>query len=127
LTILGFAAITAARPGVALPLRGLGPHQVLHVTLIEDDGTSWSRAVPADSTWSEPLLPLASFAIGRGVKLPQGFPGEWNYWVGPADARGRGADRPRLERLERRSHPRWPVWRGSGVGMLEFGGDAADR
>jgi hypothetical protein len=103
LTILGFAAITAARPGVALPLRGLGPHQVLHVTLIEDDGTSWSRAVPADSTWSEPLLPLASFAIGRG------------------------ADRPRLERLERRSHPRWPVWRGSGVGMLEFGGDAADR
>jgi hypothetical protein len=84
-----------------LRLRGLGPRQVLHVTLMEDDGTSWSRAVPVDSTWGEPLLSLADFTAGRGVKLPQGFPGEWNYWVGPADGRGDGADRPRLHRVER--------------------------
>jgi hypothetical protein len=91
----------AGAEALRLRLRGLGPRQVLHVTLMEDDGTSWSRAVPVDSTWSEPLLPLAGFAIGRGVKLPQGFPGEWNYWVGPADARGDSTDRPRLDRLER--------------------------
>jgi hypothetical protein len=82
-------------------LRGLGPHQILHVTLMEEDGTSWSAAVPVDSTWSERSLPLAAFTLGRGVLLPEGFPGEWNYWVGPAVGRGGRADRPRLERVER--------------------------
>ncbi len=86
---------------VRLRLRGVGPRQVLHVTLMEDDGTSWSSAVPVDSTWSEPELPLSGFTIGRGVLLPQGFPGEWNYWVGPAAGRGAAGDRPRLDRLER--------------------------
>jgi hypothetical protein len=86
---------------VRLRLRGLGARQVLHVTLMEDDGTSWSAAVPVDSTWSEPSLPLAAFAIGRGVLLPQGFPGQWNYWVGPAEGRGGKADRPRVDHLER--------------------------
>ena len=46
-------------------------------------------------------LPLSIFAIGRGVLLPQGFPGEWSYWVGPAAERGTSTDRPRLDRLER--------------------------
>ncbi len=82
-------------------LRGLGSHQILHVTLMEDDGTSWSTAVPVDSTWTERSLPLAAFTLGRGVLLPQGFPGEWSYWVGPAAGRGGSADRPRLDRLER--------------------------
>ena len=82
-------------------LRGLGARQTLHVTLMEDDGTSWTAALPVDSTWSERTLPLTDFAIGRGVLLPQGFPGEWSYWVGPAAGRGGSADRPRLERIER--------------------------
>ena len=82
-------------------LRGLGPRQVLHVTLMEDDGTSWTTAVPVDSTWSEHALPLASFIVGRGVLLPEGFPGEWNYWVGPASGRGGNGDHPRLDRVER--------------------------
>jgi hypothetical protein len=90
-----------AADAVRLRLRGLGPRQVLHVTLMEADGTSWTRAVSVDSTWSEPALPLAGFAVGRGVKLPQGFPGEWNYWVGPAENRGGAGDGPRLERVER--------------------------
>jgi hypothetical protein len=120
---------------VRLRLRGLGPRQVLHVTLMEDDGTSWSRGVPVDSTWSEPLLPLADFTVGRGVKLPQGFPGEWNYWVGPADGRGHGPDRPRLRRVERvqlslrREDGRLIRPDGYGVEVewvtLEFGGGAA--
>jgi len=82
-------------------LRGLGPHQVLYVTLTEDDGTSWTTQAPLDSTWSEATLPLASFTLGRGALLPEGFPGEWNYWVGPAGGRGGVGDRPRLGRLER--------------------------
>jgi hypothetical protein len=86
---------------IKLRLRGLGPHQVLHLTLMEDDGTSWSTTVPVDSSWTEPVLPVAAFAIGRGVLLPEGFPGEWNYWVGPAAGRGGPGDHPRLDHLER--------------------------
>ncbi len=84
-----------------LRLRGLGARQTLRVTLMEDDGTSWTAALPVDSSWSEQVIPLGSFAIGRGVLLPEGFPGEWNYWVGPAAGRGGATDRPRLEHLER--------------------------
>ncbi len=99
--------ISARREAIAgaealqLRLRGLGPRQILHVTLMEDDGTSWSAAVPLDSTWNEQSLPLAALSIGRGVLLPQGFPGEWSYWVQPAAGRGGNADRPRFDRIER--------------------------
>lgn len=99
--------LTARRETIAgaqelrLRLRGLGTRQTLHVTLMEDDGTSWTAAVPVDSSWSEPVVPLARLAVGRGVLLPQGFPGEWNYWVGPAEGRGGSADRPRLAHVER--------------------------
>ena len=74
---------------------------MLHLTLMEDDGTSWSAALPVDSTWSERTIPLAALTLGRGVLLPEGFPGEWNYWVGPAAGRGGSGDRPRLDRVER--------------------------
>jgi hypothetical protein len=86
---------------VHVRLRGLGPEQTLHVTLMEDDGTSWSAAVPVDSTWSDKSLPLAAFTLARGVLLPEGFPGEWNYWVGRAAGRGGPGDRLRLKRVER--------------------------
>jgi hypothetical protein len=91
----------AGATALQVRLRGLGPRQVLNVTLMEDDGTSWSAAVPVDSTWSEQSLPLAAFTVSRGVLLPQGFPGEWSYWVGPAAGRGGSTDGPRLDRVER--------------------------
>jgi hypothetical protein len=86
---------------VHIRLRGLGAHQVLTVTLMEDDGTSWSAPVTVDSTWSEVSIPLASFTPARGVLLPEGFPGEWNYWVGPAAGRGAPGDHPKLDHIER--------------------------
>ncbi len=115
----------AGATAVRLRVRGLGPRQVLHVTLMEDDGTSWSSALAVDSAWTERTLPLDGFAVARGVKLPQGFPGEWNYWVGPAEGRGGREDRPRLEHLERLQlslrregaespHPRDTGWRSNG-------------
>ena len=92
--------VTAANE-LRLRLRGLGARQTLHVTLMEDDGTSWTAVLPVDSSWSEQVIPLESFKIGRGVLLPEGFPGEWNYWMGPAAGRGGATDRPRLVHLER--------------------------
>jgi hypothetical protein len=91
----------AAASEVRIRLRGLSARQILHLTLMEDDGTSWTAALPVDSTWQDQVLPLAKFTVGRGVLLPEGFPGEWNYWVGPAAGRGDSSDRPRLEHLER--------------------------
>jgi hypothetical protein len=91
----------AGAEAVRVRLRGLGPRQLLHVTLMEEDGTSWTAAIPVDSTWREQAVPLSAFTAGRGVLLPEGFPGEWNYWVGPAMGRGGSGDGPRLDRLER--------------------------
>ncbi len=91
----------AGAEGLHLRLRGLGPRQTAHVTLMEDDGTSWTAAVSLDSTWRETTLPFAAFAPGRGVLLPQGFPGQWSYWVGPAHGRAGSGDRIRLDRVER--------------------------
>jgi len=91
----------AGAEGVRLRLRGLGARQVLHVSLMEDDGTTWSAVVTVDSTWTEQTLPLSAFTAARGVLLPQGFPSDWSYWVGPAAGRGGSADRPRLEHVER--------------------------
>jgi hypothetical protein len=84
-----------------LRVRGLESRQTMHVTLMEDDGTSWTQAVPLDSTWRVVSLPLSGLTVGRGVLLPQGFPGQWSYWVEAASGRGGRGDRIRLERLER--------------------------
>ena len=82
-------------------LRGLGPRQRLHVTLVERDGTSWSGVVSTDSSWGEHTIALDSLRPARAVLLPQGFPGDWNYWVGPASGRGTPNDRIRVADVER--------------------------
>ena len=91
----------AGADAVHLRLRGLGPRQVLHVTLMEDDGTSWSAAVPVDSTWSErvaaarglhrrPRRPAAA-GIPRRVELLGGSRRGARRQRGPPAARARGA------------------------------------
>jgi hypothetical protein len=95
------AGTLADATAVRLRLRGLGPRQILHVTLMEDDGTSWAAAVRPDTAWRELSLPLREFTLARGVLLPQGFPGEWNYWVDAAAGRGGAGDRLRPDHLER--------------------------
>jgi hypothetical protein len=87
--------------GLRLRLRGVGERQLLHVTLMEKDGTSWSATVAPDSSWSERTIPLTELRIARGVKLPLGYPGTWNYWVEPAAGRGGRGDAIRLADVER--------------------------
>jgi hypothetical protein len=69
---------------VVIRARGLVPEQVLHLSLMERDGTTWTVPVVLDTAWTERRIPLVSLGRGRGVSLPQGFPGQWNYWVRPA-------------------------------------------
>lgn len=99
--IAGRAETVDGATGVRVRLRGIGPRQRLWITLMEDDGTSWSAPVEVDSTWAERTLPISQFRIARGVKLPQGFPGTWNYWVPPAEGRGVAGDAIRLRHVER--------------------------
>jgi hypothetical protein len=86
---------------VTVRLHGLGSRQLLHLTLVEEDGTSWGAAIETDSGWSVKRIPLDSFRVVKSVKLPEGFPGEWNYWLQPAEGRGGANDGPRLDRVER--------------------------
>lgn len=95
------AEAVARATGVRVRLRGIGPRQRLHVTLMEKDGTSWSAPVEVGPEWTERTIPLADLRAGRGVKLPQGYPGTWNYWVGPATGRGGAGDAVRTAEVER--------------------------
>ena len=74
---------------------------MLHVTLVEEDGTSWSAPLVVDSTRKERFLSLADFKTARAANLPLGYPGQWNYWTGPANGRGGRGDRLKPENIER--------------------------
>ena len=93
-------AMSRAR-GLTLDLRGLGARQVLHVTLVEQDGTSWSTPLVVDSTWGQRFIPLGDLKAARAANLPLGYPGQWNYWTGPAEGRGGSGDRLKPEKIER--------------------------
>jgi hypothetical protein len=99
--VAGRGRTAAGATGLRIRLRALAPRQRLHVSLMEADGTTWSAVVEPDTAWSERTLPLASFHSSRGVQLPLGFPGRWNYWVGPAAGRGGAGDRVNVANLER--------------------------
>jgi hypothetical protein len=87
---------------VRIRLRGFGGDaDSVHLTLVERDGSSWSAAVSADSSWSERSIPLADLKPARSVMLPEAFPGEFHYWVGAPPGRGGSGDSIRLEEVER--------------------------
>jgi hypothetical protein len=46
-------------------------------------------------------VPLADFKPARWAQLPEGFPGEWNYWALPPSGRGGAGDAIRLTDVER--------------------------
>ena len=100
----------ARATGVRLKLRGVGPRQRLHVTLMEKDGTSWSTAVALDSTWAERTIPLSEFRAARGVKLPLGYPGTLEL-LGGAGIRA-WRDGRQASRSGRRAPPALAATRG---------------
>ena len=106
--------------GLRIGLRGLGARQVLHVTLVEEDGTSWSAPLVVDSTWKERFIPLADLRIARAANLPLGYPGQWNYWTGRAEGRGASGDRLRPEKIERLQLSLRPV-AGARAGLGSYG------
>jgi hypothetical protein len=105
--------------------RGLTAGEVLHVALVERDGTSWEAAVPVDTAWAERTVTLAALRPARAAALPQGFPGDWNYWHGAAAGRGGAGDAVRPAQLDRvQLSLRGP---GGGAGAAAGAGTAGAR
>lgn len=75
--------------------------QEIFITLMEADGTSWFKKISLSSVWKTMNIPLDEFSIGKGVKLPLGYPERWNYWVESASNRGTDDDHIQTERIER--------------------------
>ncbi len=86
---------------IILRLRGELKDQKAFVTIMEADGTSWSTEITVEKDWNTLTIPLNKLQSGKGILLPQGFPGEWDYWVNPALGRGVAGDRPQLNKIER--------------------------
>lgn len=56
---------------------------------------------PAATRASIISVPLAEFKAAKSVMLPQGYPGEWNYWLAAPEGRGGRGDTMRLGEVER--------------------------
>jgi hypothetical protein len=102
---------------VQVRLRAAAPGDIVHLTLVERDGSSWSAEVRADTAWSERTIPIAGFKPARSAMLPEGFPGEWNYWVSAPPGRGGAGDAIRLDDVERVQLSLRPS--GSGVPRID--------
>ena len=86
-----------------LKIRAKGSYkgQEFYVTLVEEDGTSWTKKVLSDTEWMDFLIPISQLRITRGVKLPQAYPERWSYWMEPAADRRGPDDKIQLEKVER--------------------------
>lgn len=85
---------------IRIKARASSNGQSIFVTLVEADGTSWSKRVPLSAHWSDIAIPLTELRIAEGVKLPLGYPERWNYWVTPAKGRGGPTDHLNPAKIE---------------------------
>ncbi len=72
---------------------------LLHLTLVEKDGTAWSAPIRVTAESKAVVLPLAEMKTARWVILPQGFPGSATNWVTSTRKTGR-IDIRNVERLQ---------------------------
>lgn len=102
---------------VRVRLRGAAGGDILHLTLVEHDGSSWGAEVPADTAWAERTIPLTAFRPVRSAMLPEGFPGEWSYWVSAPPGRRGVENGVHIEEIERMQLSLRPV--GAGAPRIE--------
>lgn len=71
------------------------------ISLVEADGTTWVKRIELTDEWKTYRFEPREFGIGQGVKLPQGYPEQWNYWMPPALGRGGERDSLAIQNVER--------------------------
>jgi hypothetical protein len=94
-------AVIREAKSLRISARGSTNIHAAFITLVEADGTSWSKKIILSEDWKDILVPLNELNISRGVKLPQGFPQRWNYWIEPAKGRGGPGDNLQMDKVER--------------------------
>lgn len=90
----------ASAKTLVLNARGVNQQQQAYITLVENDGTAWSRKIELEPEWREIKIPLDQLVLAKGVLLPMGYPGEWKYWIDPATGRGSNGDKVKIENVE---------------------------
>ncbi len=97
--VLARQADLAGAKSLQLMVKGQNQQQQAYITLVENDGTSWSQKITLAPDWNNVNIPLADLQLSKGAMLPLGYPGRWAYWFTPAS--GRSSDsRVRLENVE---------------------------
>ena len=66
---------------IKIRLRTTGATINMKLCLVEKDGTAWAAQVKAEKDWKDVSLPINSFQKSNSVMLPQGYPGNWAYWM----------------------------------------------
>ncbi len=98
--------ITDRSPGIAVAkslrvvARSAEAGQSMVISLVESDGTTWSKRLTLAAKWQELSIPLGALHLDQGVLLPLGFPGRWSYWSTPAKGRSASGDGPKLADVE---------------------------
>src|SRR5207249_2925074 len=62
---------------LVLNARGINQQQQAYITLVENDGTSWSKKIALQPEWNSIQIPLKDLGLSKGAMLPLGYPGEW--------------------------------------------------
>lgn len=66
---------------VAIRARGRSGAQEGWLTFIDSYGRCWAHLIPLTNQWHWYTFLLSSMKPSRGVNLPEGFPGNWDYWI----------------------------------------------
>jgi len=91
-------AIAGAK-SLHIRLKGVTGASVIRLTLVEKDGSAWSRKVFASGEWTDAVVPVASLRSAPSVMLPEGYPGTWSYWLKPPAGRT-AIDLTQVERVQ---------------------------
>lgn len=91
--------ITSAK-SLVLNARGINQQQQAWITLVENDGTSWTKKIMLQSDWTNINIPLEQLELTKSPRLPQGYPGQWKYWVEPAAGRGSNNNKINMQNIE---------------------------
>ena len=78
----------------------MNQQQQAYITLVENDGTAWTKKIELKPEWDQIKIPLDQLVLSKGVLLPMGYPGEWKYWIDPATGRGGNGDKVKIENVE---------------------------
>lgn len=90
----------AQAKSLLLNVKGMNQQQEAYITLVENDGTSWSKRITLKPEWHTVKIALNELELSKGVMLPLGYPGRWAYWFTPATGRGSESDRIKMEKVE---------------------------